>query len=521
MRKKTYEKIKSILNIAKNQNKSFSEIPGVEPNYLSRLMAELKKTPEAFSDAKETIALYKELTKAHYSISGAKNRTGKYKADGIEADRAEVDQIRNDDGNIIRYDFKVYIRDKQPLIGSFSRDELTMVYRLYSAYGSSLTQREVSRAFPDYSLADFKRILRVFNITKASSPFPPHMMEEYTNEELLDIQFREKENDFLRNYENNRVRRCEQSLKEKAIENIELKRQLKELPNLINSIDLSNLTTLSAPTPTDKKIDVDLVIWLSDMHIGAMVSQYADYDNNYGLNEVKLRLTHIANELSLRFNSADSITICDLGDAIDGMDGQTCRRDHMLPQNMDNKEQFKAFIEAMLDFISKLRQLFPNTAIIYRSVGDSNHGGTYEWAAKNSLAQILINLGYKTYISDYFLEEFNINSNLFIITHGKDSRDMKGGFPLVLNDKTTNILTSYIMSNINPKDYDTITVVKGDLHQSATSYCNLFKYKSVGSLFGSSEWCQKNFGPTDARCDYSVIVHGLVLDGTINVQTSC
>lgn len=87
---------------------------------------------------------------------------------------------------------------------------MNLIYRLYSYYGSSLTQRQVSRHFPDYSLVDFKRILRAFNITKASSPFAPHVIEEHTPEELQEMQLREKENDFLKAVEKNEVRDLKQ-----------------------------------------------------------------------------------------------------------------------------------------------------------------------------------------------------------------------------------------------------------------------------------------------------------------------
>lgn len=61
-----------------------------------------------------------------------------------------------------------------------------------------------------------------------------------------------------------------------------------------------------------------------------------------------------------------------------------------------------------------------------------------------------------------------------------------------------------------------ILVVKGDLHQSATSHAKLFKYKSVGSLFGSSNWIHANFGSTKWCCDYTVIdEQGDMIDGII------
>ena len=62
-------------------------------------------------------------------------------------------------------------------------------------------------------------------------------------------------------------------------------------------------------------------------------------------------------------------------------------------------------------------------------------------------------------------------------------------------------------------------VVKGDLHQSATTYGKRFVYKSVGSLFGSSDWIHKNFGFTRAACDYSIIDDNLnILDGRITLN---
>ena len=59
-------------------------------------------------------------------------------------------------------------------------------------------------------------------------------------------------------------------------------------------------------------------------------------------------------------------------------------------------------------------------------------------------------------------------------------------------------------------------MVKGDLHQSATSYGKLFKYKSVGSLFGSSTWVMANFGFTKWCCDFTLIDEdGDMIDGII------
>ena len=93
-------------------------------------------------------------------------------------DRNSVNLIRDEDGKIKFYEFKVLRKDKAPLTGRLTRDEMNNIHRMYSYYGMSITQREISRYFPEYSLIDFKRILRVFSITKAVAPFAPHIIED-------------------------------------------------------------------------------------------------------------------------------------------------------------------------------------------------------------------------------------------------------------------------------------------------------------------------------------------------------
>ena len=76
--------------------------------------------------------------------------------------------------------------------------------------------------------------------------------------------------------------------------------------------------------------------------------------------------------------------------------------------------------------------------------------------------------------------------------------------PLVLNDKIENQINEFIEYNEISNKYKT-HFIKGDLHQSATTFGKRFRYKSVGSFFGSSEWIHKNFGNTKATLDYDII----------------
>lgn len=164
-----------------------------------------------------------------------------------------------------------------------------MIHRLYSYYGSSITQREVSRSFPEYSLEEFKKILKVFNITKAAAPFAPHVIEENTIDELKDMQLREKENDFLRGIEAERIKNNERLLKKYAMENAELKAKIADGKALIEGLDFNNLYDWGRmPTISNGK---DLIIWLSDIHTGAAVSPLSIYQNPYNEEEMKKRLT--------------------------------------------------------------------------------------------------------------------------------------------------------------------------------------------------------------------------------------
>lgn len=194
-------------------------------------------------------------------------------------DRNSVNLIRDEDGKIKFYEFKVLRKDKAPLTGRLTRDEMNNIHRMYSYYGMSITQREISRYFPEYSLIDFKRILRVFSITKAVAPFAPHIIEEHTQEELVNMQMREKENDFLRTMEEQSIKNDRLLLKKYALENVELKRKLQEGIHVdLDGLCLSNVPKYTSCKSCEKQ---DIIVYLSDMHIGAYVSPLSIYSNTY------------------------------------------------------------------------------------------------------------------------------------------------------------------------------------------------------------------------------------------------
>ena len=195
MKKETRKIIEKVLDYAKENNCSIKAACSVKNYNYSNLTSIIKYAKDNGKD-EDLLSLYNSV----------KYNSGNTVEQIDTDDRAETEQVRDEDGKIVSYRFKIFRRDKTPVIGALSRDEMGLIYRLYSYYGASLTQRQISRHFPEYSLVDFKRILRAFNITKACSPFPPHVIAEHTPEELEEMQLREKENDFLKAVEKNEVK---------------------------------------------------------------------------------------------------------------------------------------------------------------------------------------------------------------------------------------------------------------------------------------------------------------------------
>lgn len=108
-------------------------------------------------------------------------------------------------------------------------------------------------------------------------------------------------------------------------------------------------------------------------------------------------------------------------------------------------------------------------------------------------------------IFDKFMDFIRINNTTFVLTHGKDNKDMFRNMPLVIDINTESKLNEFIEYYGLQQASDNIVFVKGDLHQSALTHGKKFSYWSVGSIFGASEWIHKNMGNSKAYCDYAIL----------------
>lgn len=264
----------------------------------------------------------------------------------------------------------------------------------------------------------------------------------------------------------------------------------------------SNIINI-VPTPEPKKTLIQskkgLFVYMSDKHVGALTHHTSLFNNEYNGSVFEDRmmstLEEIGKQVSL-FGKLEDLFICDLGDSLDGWSGYTTRGGHQLPQNMDNKEAFMAYLYTHKKFFDELvRRGYANNIHAVMQTND-NHSGSFGYITNQALA-LYLNTAYpfvKITIMEKFLEHFDYGKHTFIFTHGKDSEDLKHGLPLFLTEKAENFLNKYI-NHHNLGENKNISIVKGDLHTESMQQVYKFRYRNVLSMYGSSKWIMNNFGP--------------------------
>lgn len=252
-------------------------------------------------------------------------------------------------------------------------------------------------------------------------------------------------------------------------------------------------------------------VTISDDHVGLEPNP-----NNKGLFKYEYNAEIYTNSYEKVFNSVlkefrthgkfDLLLFDNLGDEQDGWNGLTTRGGHELPQNMSNAEVFETCIDTKVKIIKSLVENNIANKIILRKVTNDNHSGDFGHTINLAVKKI-INLIYSTEIVEVetltrFLEHRIYGDHCFILTHGKDAKQMFRGLPLKLDDKTINYINDYLrFYNINSKF---VHVEKGDLHQIGYNKCNTFDYRNFMSFAPPSSWVQHNFG--DCYSGYSIQV---------------
>ena len=524
--KSTWKDIKELYGITQKQ--AYDRLYKKGFNFISQYSAEEVQKLRRFykeicvnSDCKYTPVEYRELSHKQYNLKkGKEEREQVIEYDATEDEsfeRRNIGEVTRDTcGKIIGYKFKILVRDSDPLEGTLSLEQMQNLHFLYSNQGKNLPTNKVLESFPQYTINELKKIIRAFNLTKCSEPFAPHFIESHTEEELKTFRIRYKGERSANLAIRDEAKGLTEYIKDQAKQIKELQDKEKFYSDLFSSLKLPVIESRTLEGCISERT---LILYPSDMHIGCYINKRSTFYHPYDLEEIKSRIEKvISGFVDLEF---DKIIIANLGDSIDGFNNQTTRGGHFLPQIPEgNKEIYRWFIDSMLYMFELIHKNLRFNELRYYSVGESNHGGDIEYICQKSLEN-LINRLYPHVTTEIFEEAygaFKVYNQNFIITHGKDSYQMFKNLPLTIHKNPD--IENRINQLLDRKfGFKTANIIKGDLHQSSTSYGDRFRYRSVGCMLGSSEWTGANFGDNDAYLDYDIVsVKGDILEGHLKLS---
>ncbi len=232
----------------------------------------------------------------------------------------------------------------------------------------------------------------------------------------------------------------------------------------------------------------------TDVHIGMTPNQngYSLYGGKWDEQEIKSRLDVMISKVLLDKKS-NVLIIDELGDFLDGWDAETVRKGHKLPQNMDNEKAFDVGLEFKIRLIDSLAPYY--SKIICNNICNDNHAGSFGYTV-NKASKTFLEYRYKhvkVFNHRTFIVHYVYGNNCFILTHGKDGKNLKFGFKPVLDAKQIEKIEGYIDHHDLHK-YE-IEFSKGDSHQKIfdESTSDKFNYFNYGAFSPSSEWVQTNF----------------------------
>ncbi len=234
----------------------------------------------------------------------------------------------------------------------------------------------------------------------------------------------------------------------------------------------------------------------TDVHVG----METDPDNNsmYAVKWNRETILEYANKLvetTILEQESNMLVVDELGDFLDGLNAQTTRGGHPLPQNMTNEEAFDCALEFKMILIDGLVNYYDN--IIFNNICNDNHAGSFGYFVNKAFKDIC-NIKYpKVKIVNHrqFINHYFVKDICFLITHGKDDKALKFGFKPQLDSKGLEKIDQYCKQNGIYKKAELIIFKKGDSHQALFDMCTSddFYYFNYPALSPSSQWVQTNF----------------------------
>ena len=269
-----------------------------------------------------------------------------------------------------------------------------------------------------------------------------------------------------------------------------------EIKECLNELDYDQINKVYSK-PITVNCDHILRVIITDVHVGMETNEDGNglYGEVWNENVLSSRVDVILKKVSqfTKCKQYKEIHLINLGDFMDGWDGQTVRKGHNLPQNMDNKKAFKVGVNFFVELFTKLSTF--NLKISVHSITNSNHSNDFDYIVNYSAKEILKakydEIEYHIY--QRFIGHYIAGKHCFIISHGKDAKNLKFGFKPILDAKQKDKIKEYIKHHNLEKYY--CTFEKGDTHLQLIDNMTIDNcdYHNYLALSPASEWVQTNF----------------------------
>ena len=249
---------------------------------------------------------------------------------------------------------------------------------------------------------------------------------------------------------------------------------------------------------TQLKIQADIIDRLvyTDVHTGMDASRGGlslypvEWNGDMLLENIKLMA-----EFTIKNKQSDILYIDELGDYMDGWDGETTRGGHKLPQNMTNETAFDYGLKAKVLLIDILQSEFKH--IVCNNICEDNHSGAFGYVVNSAFKSVIEHKYSNVQVVNHrkFLNFYKIQDRMIVLTHGKDAKNLKFGFKPQLDPRQIEKIDQFLKNYSVYNNCNYITFSKGDSHQCLFDLCSSddFDYFNYPALSPSSEWVQTNF----------------------------
>jgi hypothetical protein len=235
----------------------------------------------------------------------------------------------------------------------------------------------------------------------------------------------------------------------------------------------------------------------TDTHIGMNPNPdgYSLYGGKWDETEVMKRLTTMIDFVTANKKS-DTLIVDDLGDLLDGWDGRTARREHELPQNMDNQKAFDVALNFKYQLFVAVYNLYDK--LLFNNICIDNHAGAFGYIVNSAFKKLIEATNPKLVeVVNHrkFINHYKIGDNVFVISHGKDDKNLKFGFKPQLDKVQTEKINNYIDEHYLLQPNVRIEFSKGDSHQMLFDWStsDRFNYHNYPAFSPASNWIQTNY----------------------------